>query len=61
MQRILENLGYELEDEEVEDLQNRLLTDGEFVVPPLGKVNSSNKTSKFIHMGKNVSSQIIIV
>ncbi|GAB5585080.1 EF-hand calcium-binding domain-containing protein 3 isoform X23 [Prionailurus iriomotensis] len=27
MQSILENLGYELEDEEVEDLQNRLPTD----------------------------------
>ncbi|XP_077636482.1 uncharacterized protein LOC144244976 [Crocuta crocuta] len=46
MQGILENLGYELDDEEVEDLQNRLPHDGELVVPPLGKVSSSNKTSK---------------
>ncbi|XP_039106567.1 uncharacterized protein LOC120244243 [Hyaena hyaena] len=53
MQGILENLGYELDDEEVEDLQNRLPHDGKLLVPPLGKVSSSNKTSKCIHMGKN--------
>lgn len=48
-------MGYELEDEELEDLQNRLPADGEHVVP-LGRVGSSNKTSKGIHVGKGINS-----
>lgn len=49
-------MDYELENEEIADLQNHLPTDGEHVIVPLGKLSSSNKTSKCIHMEKSIIS-----
>lgn len=58
METILENMGYELEDEEVEDLRNHLPTEGEHVIVPLGKLSFSKETSICFHMEKSIISVI---
>ncbi|XP_040100295.1 uncharacterized protein LOC120866570 [Oryx dammah] len=56
LETILENLGYDLENEEVEDLRNHLPVDGEHVVMALGKLSSSHKTCRCVHLGNFIIS-----